>query len=216
MGKFEDLTGRKFGRLTAKRRVGSDIHKNALWECSCECGSGTTVIVTATHLKRGHTNSCGCYKRDRSSEAHKRYPDSDSRYLGVKVLSSMKDRCNNPRSTAYPNYGGRGIKICDEWMKDPFAFINWSKTNGWKRGLSIDRIDVNGPYNPENCRWVTEDVQANNKRCCRYVDINGIVGTLSEWNRALGLPKSRLHQLTDEKAEELIRLKLMERGGSPI
>ena len=162
MVKQIDITGKKFSRLTpicvdnSKRPKGST---RAYWKCECECGKET--IVSGSDLRSGKVKSCGCLHDEM---AHKRfYKHGMSNTKLDWVLGAMKQRCNNIHNIDYPNYGGRGIKICDEWLNDSSEFFSWALSHGYEEGLSIDRIDVNGNYEPSNCRWVTMKVQANNK-----------------------------------------------------
>ena len=106
----------------------------------------------------------------------------------------MKCRCNNPKNRNYNSYGGRGIKVCDEWQKDFMAFYNWSMANGYKKGLSCDRINNNGNYEPTNCRWTTQQVQVNNTRRCRMYTMDGKTQSLSNWAREYNAPIERTRQ----------------------
>ena len=109
-----------------------------------------------------------------------------------KVWQGIKNRCYNHKCSAYKNYGGRGICMCEEWKNNPFLFYFWAVNNGYKEGLTIDRIDNNGDYCPENCRWVTYKEQANNTRKNHIICYNGIEKTMSEWSEYLGITYSQI------------------------
>jgi hypothetical protein len=150
-----DLTGKKFSRLTVIKRYYSETSKKVKWECICDCGN--KVVVDGNHLRDGGTQSCGCLQSERRMESHTTHGLTGNRIYSIHC--NMKKRCYNENSINYERYGARGITICNEWH-DVNNFVEWAENNGYKDGLQIDRIDGNGNYEPNNCRWVTP--QENN------------------------------------------------------
>lgn len=177
---FKDITGQKFGRLTALYRLYNTKCKTK-WLCVCDCGNLKEVYIT--ELIRGHTKSCGCLKRDTTISRNKRLRTTHGKTHTrlFNIWDAMKKRCYNKNVNNYKDYGGRGIKICDEWLHDFQAFYDWSISNGYDDNLTIDRIDVNGNYEPNNCRWLTHKQQQRNKRNNKNYTINGVTHCLSEW-----------------------------------
>ena len=186
MGTFIDLLGQRFGRLTVIGRMPNNKQNQAVWKCLCDCGNET--IVESGHLRSGHTNSCGCYGRDRSADYHRTHGMKGTRLFST--YHTMKGRCYNPTDHKYYRYGARGIKMCDDWVNNPKSFFDWAMANGYKEGLSIDRIDNDGDYCPENCRWTDAKTQANNtSRNIRY-KYGDKEMTVSEWADYLGITYS--------------------------
>lgn len=184
MGRIRDLTNQRFGRLVALKNVGKDNKYSLLWECICDCGN--TVVVSSRELSREHRKSCGCLK-----ETYK-FKHGYSKHPLYDCWVSMKARCNNKRNPKYPSYGGRGITVCEEWENDFCSFLEWSLKNGYDEQLTLDRIDNNKGYYPENCRWTTRKVQQNNTRHNRYIEYNGETKTLSQWCELLNLKYSTM------------------------
>lgn len=160
MSSVKDLTSREFGRLTVIRRAGSNKDGRATWLCICECGE--ICIKTGKLLLNGHCRSCGCGEYENRVNNVTSHRLSDTRLYNI--WQAMKQRCYYPKHKDYHNYGGRGIIVCDEWLTDFKAFYDWSMSNGYRDDLTIDRKDVNGNYEPSNCRWATWRDQRLNQR----------------------------------------------------
>lgn len=177
MNKPKNLSGQKFGRLTALYRLHNYHKKGTYWLCVCDCGK--FVIVHYNSLTRNVTKSCGCYNRECSSKRRKTHGHTRTRIY--EIWCNIKSRCYNIKNHAYKNYGGRGIAVLHEWEHDFMAFYNWAMANGYNDTLTIDRIDVNGNYEPNNCRWVSYKQQSRNRRSNLNYTINGITHCLKEW-----------------------------------
>lgn len=212
-----DEIGNRYGRLLVVGESDRNYHGTKRWICKCDCGE--VVSVTGADLRKGHTTSCGCYHREMFGEmASSRKTHGKSKQRLYKIWSSMKTRCYDTNSDFYKYYGGRGIRICDEWMgSDGFQhFWDWAYANGYdenaKKGqCTIDRIDVNGNYEPSNCRWTTNLQQANNKRTNHFVTIGNEKRTISEWSRISGISKGVIRQRLQNgwSAEKAVFHKLM-------
>lgn len=191
MAKIEDLTGQKYGRLTVLGYDHSDARWHSYWLCECSCPDHTRVVVNRSYLINGMTTSCGCVRRERSkARATTHGCSKDELYA---TWYNMIQRCENELNDRYHDYGGRGINVCDEWH-DPNVFINWAKSNGHSSGLSIDRIDNNRGYHPDNCRWVDRVTQGENKRNNHYIEYHGERRTIAQWARLFGVRYKNLYQ----------------------
>ena len=190
-----DMTGQRYGRYTVLEYVGQNSDHKAVWKCRCDCG--TIKNVSGKDLRSGNTKSCGCYnlEKNRKNPALWKPVHGLSHHPLMQVWSDIKQRCHNEKANCYKWYGGRGIKLCEEWMVFK-NFYDWAVNNGYKKGLTLDRIDPNGDYSPDNCRWVTMKVQQNNRRNNKMLTINGVTKTMSEWSDEYGvdyrLVKSRI------------------------
>jgi len=167
-----DLIGEKYGRLTVVAFDRLQKHKT-YWKCVCDCG--LTVIATGNNLRSGNTKSCGCLHREKVAETGRgnrtHGEGHDSRTRLYNIWCGMRQRCGNPNREAYNLYGGKGVKVCDEW-NDYSVFREWAMTHGYADDLSIDRIDPAGDYCPENCRWLTRSentARANKNHTTRRV-----------------------------------------------
>lgn len=196
MGKFIDLTGKRFGRLTVIKYL-----CQSKWLCKCDCGN--EKIVKSGNLKNGHVKSCGCLNKEISRNKMITHGYSSTRIY--KIYIGIKKRCYNKNYSQFYLYGGRGITICDEWKDSFIYFYNWAINNGYKDSLTIDRIDNNGNYEPKNCRWITQKQQNRNTRHNRLITYNNETHCISEWAEIKNLTYSSLqHRLnrnwTIEKA----------------
>jgi hypothetical protein len=154
-----DISGKRFGYLTVIEKVSTNGGHGSLWKCVCDCGN--ELNVRHYSLTTGHTSSCGCYNK--SGKAKVRHGQTGTRLHNI--WGAMKQRCNNPNFKQWKDYGGRGIKVCDEWnSKHGFdSFYKWAMDNGYDSKLEIDRIDNDGNYEPNNCRFVTHKENMNNR-----------------------------------------------------
>jgi hypothetical protein len=155
MGKAIDLTGQRFGRLTVIRQAENDKFGNICWWCRCDCGK--EKAISGHHLRAGQSTSCGCVRIRR-----RKHGDAGSKLY--QVWANMKQRCLNSRNKRYKDWGGRGITVCKEWLESYDKFKAWAISSGYREGLSIDRIDNDGDYCPDNCRWATASEQRRNQR----------------------------------------------------
>ena len=178
MSQFKNLTGLQFGRLKVIKR-GPNNKDKTRWICECECGH-TTLSYTHSLLS-GKTKSCGCLSHEIFIQNIRKHGMRKTRIYSI--WCGMKNRCFCDKYEYFHRYGGRGITICDEWLGDN-GFINfykWAMANGYADNLEIDRVDVNGNYCPENCRWETRTSQVRNRRTTVFIVFNGTKKTLKEW-----------------------------------
>ena len=180
--KLDNLTGKRFGKLLVLERAENQIsqagHPTTMWKCQCDCGN--IAVVNAQLLKRGSTQSCGCKVNVQNGL---------SRTRQYSIWNQMTSRCKSKKNQAYADYGGRGIKVCDEWSGENgfINFYNWAMNNGYRDDLTIDRINVNGNYEPSNCRWRTQKEQQNNRRNNRFLEFSGQSHTIAEWSDITGI-----------------------------
>lgn len=190
MAKFLDMTGKRYGRLTVlgvSKKVQSGKRKRYYWDCVCDCGN--SIEVRTDVLTQGMTKSCGCLKKEQdktnlvANHSHKlSHTKLWDAYYG------MIGRCYNPNDYRYADWGGRGIEVCDEWKNDFSAFVAWSYDNGYSKEKTIDRIDNNRNYGPDNCRWTNFKTQSRNRRSNVLVEYNGEFITIVELSEILKIP----------------------------
>ena len=172
-----DLTGLRFGRWVVLKYLGSET-----WLCKCDCG--TVKKVKGRNLREGESLSCGCLHKEIVGKNSTTHGKSKTRLY--KIWCNMKCRCYTPSSTKYEMYGGRGISVCNEWKANFMNFYVWAMANGYRDDLSIDRINSDGNYEPNNCRWATYKVQGNNTNQNHVITFKGKSQTLAEWADELG------------------------------
>lgn len=211
MSELIDLTGKRFGKLVVLKRVENNKHHQPQWECLCDCGNKTVVV--GQKLRKGITKSCGCLVYEQKTRLTHGMTGTvlHNRWL------NMKSRCFNPKNKRYARYGGRGIAICAEWM-DFSNFYAWSMSNGFSENLSLDRIDNDKGYSPENCRWANPKQQSNNTSRNVKMRYNGEEKTLSEWCDLLNLDYKLIHGRIHQSGmtfEEAITKPLVEHRSHP-
>jgi hypothetical protein len=191
-----NIAGNRYGRLTAM--TFSHTHQsNAYWVFLCDCG--VKITVSANSVKRGNTQSCGCHRKEVSAKinlTHGQARDGQQSRL-YQIWAQMKRRCDLPTHEAYPDYGGRGIRVCREWSNSFEAFEDWAINSGYSDDLTIDRRNNDGNYEPGNCRWLDRKGQANNRRSSRIVSYLDMDMTLAELSNCSGIGESTLADRLD-------------------
>lgn len=200
-----DLTGKKFGKLTVIEEA-SNIKGIIKWECICTCGNFT--IVDGSNLRRGQSKSCGCLRTDENKRRISVYKQANPRLYAI--WGGMKSRCYNPKCNTFNNYGKRGISVCDEWNEFQ-PFMEWALSSGYNNELTIDRKDVNGNYEPANCRWATYKEQGNNQRTNRLATYSGETKTITQWAEIWGV--SFYNALQKLNLPRVAHLALQGKGG---
>lgn len=191
MGAMIDKTGMRFGRLTVLREAPRIEPGRPRWVCQCDCG--TIVTVDSRSLSPKRTKSCGCINSERARKLaldHITHGQTKTRLYNI--WYNMRNRCNKKSAVDYCRYGGRGIEVCEAWQNSFTPFFEWAMANGYRDDLTLDRIDNNGNYCPENCRWADSETQNNNRRSNHYITYSGETLTVSQWARRLGINKVTL------------------------
>lgn len=194
MPKAMDITGQKFGFLTAisvSKKQGNKIRK---WICKCECGN--EIEVRVADLTSGNTKSCGCYQRRKAKYIKEKHGGCGKRLY--RIWCNMKSRCLNANTPAFRNYGGRGIRVCDEWRYDFSNFEKWALSNGYADDLTLERKDANGNYEPLNCTFIPKSMQPSNTRRCHFVCYKGVKKTLTEWSKELRFGRNSFRKYRDQ------------------
>ena len=184
MSRLIDLTGERFGLLVVLQRSSARQNRHVLWDCACDCGR--SAICASVNLKTGHTKSCGCLRGKSQTHGHARREGKTATY---RVWCAMHNRCNDPASIRFQEYGGRGIVVCQEWNEFQSFLGDMGERPSPRH--SIDRINNDGNYEPANCRWATSVEQANNKRTTTMLTVNGKTMPVMEWVRELGFSPPR-------------------------
>ena len=193
MGRGQPIEDREFGRLkVVKLNIDKSTKRRKYYDCICSCGKLKTIL--RDNLVSGKTQSCGCLQKESavlSINRNRPYGEfhGESKTRLYSVYRNMINRCVNKNVPEFIHYGGRRIQVCSEWRRSYVNFKNWAIINGYKDGLTIDRINNNGNYEPNNCRWVDMKTQSNNRRTNKMIEINGIVKTQAQWCEEYGISR---------------------------
>lgn len=187
MGKLKDMTNYKFNGCTVLKRV-ENKGKHVCWLCVCKCGN--EFVVRGTDIRTGNTKSCGCLNKKLAGDRARKHGNRNSRLYNI--WNNMKMRCSNINSINYKNYGERGIKVCDEWLDSFENFYKWSMNSGYDDTLTLDRIDNDDDYKPNNCRWSDYTQQERNRRNNHILEYNNEKHSIAEWSDITGIPYSSL------------------------
>ena len=190
MPKIKDKTGMIVGRLTVIELYSiRPTSKSTMWLCKCKCGN--ICVVSTENLRKGHTESCGCLAKETLKNNSQKQIKPFRNHPLYKRWLHIKTRCN-PNYNKAKYYYGKGISMCEEWNNCFDSFYKWAINNGYKDGLTIDRIDNNKGYSPDNCRWVDYKIQENNRTNNKRIEYQGNTHTIAEWSRILGIKDSKL------------------------
>lgn len=215
MGRIKNIIGNRYGKLIVIEKTEERKNNKVVWKCRCDCGNITYSVKS--QLDSGYKKSCGCLREDNKFKVFNVPVNKKPILINniniyntrlYKIYRGIKDRCYNSNNKSYKYYGSKGIKLCDNW-KDYFEeFYKWSLNNGYSDELTIDRIDNNGSYEPNNCRWVSQKVQCNNKSNNAYVKYKGQKYTYSEFEYKFKIPQKNISKLIKRgyKIEEIVLL----------
>lgn len=208
INRVHDLTGQRSGRLTVIGIDDSKQTRKTYWICRCDCGKIVSVRSDAIVSKK--SKSCGCYKNELSTErVMKNHTHKQSGTRLYNIWQGMKGRCYNKNDPRYCRWGGRGITVCDEWKDNFTSFYEWALEHGYSDDLTIDRIDNDGNYEPDNCRWASKKQQSRNRRSNISITIGNSTRTLTEWCEIFNLPynaiNARYHRNNNISIEKLFR-----------
>lgn len=187
---MENYIGATFGRLTIEDIIFIEQKNKKRKYFKCKCSCGKEHITRADNVLNGRTFSCGCQRNDHNKGKNYKHFGAGTRLWNI--WSGIKQRCKDPNCKCFKRYGGRGIAICKEWENDFSAFRDWAYQNGYRKSLSVDRIDVNGNYCPDNCRWATAKEQCRNRTNNHLISYNGKTMCITEWAEYLGINKGTL------------------------
>lgn len=180
--RFHDMAGQRFGRLVVLTVVGKATDGSLKWKCRCDCGS--FHVVSSANLRNGHVSSCGCFRREtRRTHGLYRAPE-------YKIWSEMIQRCGNPNNAQYAQYGGRGIVVCERWLRFEIFYADMGQRP--RRVLTLERRDNNEGYTPTNCYWATKKEQANNTRATVFLNHNGLKKPRTWWAERIGIAAATL------------------------
>lgn len=179
----KDLTNKKFGKLSVIKFNNVNKSRHSVWLCKCDCGN--VLLVEGPRLTSGNTKSCGCIKKEQNKTRAIKHGYYNTRLY--KIWFDMKRRCYNKNRKAYKYYGEKGIKVCDEWLNDFFSFYNWAIKNGYSDNLTIERIDYNKNYCPENCKWITQAEQTQNTTHNHLITFNNKTMSITQWSKEIGV-----------------------------
>lgn len=204
MGKFEDLTGQKFGRLTVIKRAPDYIspkgYKITQWSCKCDCEEQNEVIASTHSLKSEHTKSCGCLRNEKTIERSTKHGQCGTRLYGI--WRTMHSRCENPNVSVYHVYGAEGKTVCEEW-RDFEPFYQWAIANGYDKNAkrekcTLERRDGTKGYSPDNCYWADMTTQNNNRRNNHLITFNNKTQSLAQWSKELNISRAVLSTRLNE------------------